>query len=216
MATTMTATLFYLLHYPSTLDRLHREINGTFPSLEDIVIGPQLTSCTYLRACLDEALRLNPPLGGVLPREVLHGGITIDGDFFPAGTDIGTPLYALQRQEKYFRHASRFEPQRWLVEKTDPGSTAYGDAALAQSAFGPFSLGPRRCPGKEMAYVEMMLALARIVFVFEMRLDGESLDIEGNSARGSIQFQTRDNFVSQHDGPLVQFKRRCKLESNGD
>lgn len=68
MATTMTATLFYLLHYPSTLHLLRDEIDSKFHSADDIVMGPRLSSCIYLRACIDETLRLNPPVGGVLPR----------------------------------------------------------------------------------------------------------------------------------------------------
>ena len=202
MATTMTATLFYLLHYPSTLDRLTTEITTTFSSIEDIILGPQLTSCLYLRACIDEALRLNPPVGGVIPREVLPGGITIDGNVFPPGTDIGTPVYVLQRQEKYFRNATSYEPERWLE-----GSTTPREMEVQNSAFAPFSLGPRGCPGKTMAYAEMTVTLARVVYLFEMRLEGGGG--QGMGAAGEpVQFQTRDSFVSQHDGPWVQFRRR--------
>ena len=86
-----------LIEYPSTLDRLRKEVDSPFSLIEDIVVGPQLNSCVYLRACLDETLRLNPPFGGVLPREILNDGAIIDGNFYPAGTDIGTSLYALQR-----------------------------------------------------------------------------------------------------------------------
>lgn len=152
MATTMTATLFYLLHYSLTLDRLRKEVDSTFAWVEDIVMGPQLNSCIYLRACLDETLRLNPPVGGVLPREVLNGGAIIDGDFYPAGTDVGTSLFALQRQEKLFRNALSYEPQRWLETE---GSGNEEKSASTAAAFAPFSLGPRGCPAKGMAYAEV-------------------------------------------------------------
>ena len=49
MATTMTATLFYLLHYPSTYERLRKEIDNAFQKMEDIVMGPKLNHCIYLR-----------------------------------------------------------------------------------------------------------------------------------------------------------------------
>ncbi|KAL8841180.1 MAG: hypothetical protein Q9170_001034 [Blastenia crenularia] len=206
MTTTMTATLFYILHLPSTMDRLYAEIDSTFTSLEDIVMGPQLTSCRYLRACLDESLRLSPPVGGILPREVLHGGITISGNFFPQGADIGVPIYALQRQEKYFLNATSYEPQRWLVEKSDTTSV-YGDVTQAYSAFSPFSLGPRGCPGKSMAYSEMMVTMARIVWLFEMKLTGQE-DFARKRADGAVEFKTWDSFTSTHDGPVVSFRKR--------
>ncbi|KAL9593580.1 MAG: hypothetical protein Q9219_007485 [cf. Caloplaca sp. 3 TL-2023] len=208
MATTMTATLFYLLHHRPILNRLYNEIDDRFSSVEDIVMGPELNSCHFLRACLDETMRLSPPVGGILPREVLQGGIIIDDNFFPEGTDIGTPIYALHRQEKYFHKASSYEPQRWMVDKSDP-ITEYGDVSLAYSAFQPFSLGPRGCPGKGLAYAEMMVTVARMVHLFEMRLvdDGESVRL---GEKGEIGFLTWDSFTSTHDGPRVQFRTREK------
>ncbi|KAL8789819.1 MAG: hypothetical protein Q9195_006654 [Heterodermia aff. obscurata] len=195
MATTLTATIFHLLHNPSTLTRLRTELDRTFSSATAIVIGPKLNTCTYLRACLDESLRLNPPVGGVLPREVLHRGLTINNNFFPPGTDIGVSLYALQRQEKYFTSPEVYEPARW----------AGGEGFTATTeAFAPFSLGPRGCPAKGMAYAEMMVVLARMVFLLEMRLVPGSELVEQKPAR----FMTKDFFVSTHEGPVVQFRRR--------
>lgn len=210
MATTMTACLFYLLHYPPTFEQLRNEIDEVFNSVEEIKMGPQLESCRYLKACLDETLRLSPPVGGVLPREVLRGGMTIDGNFFPAGTDVGVSLYTLQRQEKYSHNALFFQPQRWMVEDTD--TDHHETAMLAQSAFSPFSLGPRGCPGKGMAYGEMTLTLARIVFLFDMRLESNPPRI-GKESQEPALFQTRDCFVSAHDGPVVEFRPRVKTES---
>ena len=198
MATTMTATLFYLLHNPSTFEKLQDELQGKFSSTEVIVMGSELNSCVYLRACLDETMRLNPPVGGVLPREVLKGGVTIDGNYFPVGTDVGTSLYALQRQEKYFSDPLSFKPERWLANESLDNSTAWS----------PFSLGPRGCPAKTMAYAEMMVIMARIVFLFEMRLEAQSLEKGGEVNTEPRLFQTKDYFVSTHDGPVVQFKKR--------
>lgn len=202
MATTMAATLFYVLHYPATLTQPYAEIDSTFSNMDEIVIGTQLTSCQYLRACIDETMRLSPPVGGGLPREVLAGGITIEGNFFPEGTDISVPIYALHHKEEYFRNADIFDPQRWLDQKKE-GT----DAADTYSAFNPFSLGPRGCPGKALAYAEMMPTLARMVWMFEMRLDGGTEVGEDEP----VLFKTRDHFVSVHDGPHVQFKRRKQV-----
>lgn len=210
MATTMTATLFYLLHYPSTLDRLRKEIDRVFPKVEDIVMGQQLNSCAYLRACLDETLRLNPPVGGILPREVLKGGATVEGNFFPAGTDIGTSLYAIQRQEKYFRNALLYEPERWI----DQDLLNNGEISTAtHPAFAPFSLGPRGCPAKAMAYAEMMVTLARMVFALDIQLErGVSRCGGGPNEMLPPQFRTNDFFVSTHDGPMVQFRKRERTD----
>ncbi|KAI8208912.1 FAD-linked oxidoreductase apf9 [Colletotrichum sp. SAR 10_86] len=63
-STTLAATLFYLSGNASAYARLCHEIRSTFDSVEDIRIGAKLSSCNYLRACIDEALRMSPPVGG--------------------------------------------------------------------------------------------------------------------------------------------------------
>ena len=73
-------------------------------------------------------------------------------------------------------------------------------------AFAPFSLGPRGCPAKAMAYAEMMVVLARLVFSLEMRLAPGSRVIGPAPAR----FVTKDYFVSTHEGPVVQFRKRAR------
>lgn len=95
MATTISSTLFYLLHNPGAFEKLITEILTSFASpgsLESIRGSPALQSCTYLRACIDESLRMSPSVGGILPREVLPGGIDIDGQHFPPGVDVGVPI----------------------------------------------------------------------------------------------------------------------------
>ncbi|KAJ0347408.1 hypothetical protein KNSL1_006460 [Colletotrichum chrysophilum] len=49
----------------STLSKSEiRAESATLVVAEDIRIGAKLSSCNYLRACIDEALRMSPPVGG--------------------------------------------------------------------------------------------------------------------------------------------------------
>lgn len=75
--------------------RVLAEVFKTFRDIDEICIGPQLNSCRFLYACIDEALRLSPPVGTMLPREILGGGLTVDAQFFPAGVNIGVPGYGI-------------------------------------------------------------------------------------------------------------------------
>ncbi|KAL9128641.1 MAG: hypothetical protein Q9217_002737 [Psora testacea] len=94
-STAISSTIFYLLHNPSCLTKLANEIRTTFDHTEEIRGGSKLSNCRYLRACIDEVLSMSPGVGGILLREVLPGGITIGGVFYPPGDDIGVPIYAL-------------------------------------------------------------------------------------------------------------------------
>ncbi|MCJ1251964.1 hypothetical protein MMC30_009202 [Trapelia coarctata] len=232
-STVLTATLFYLLHNPRTLTTLTTEIRSTFPTLEAIRSGPTLHSCAYLRACLDEAMRFSPPIGGIMPREVLAGGAVIDGEFFPEGVDVGVPHYALHHHETYYPDSFIYRPERWIVggekgltEKVvvgkevaeREGNEGYGTeetVKLAQSAFCAFSIGPRGCVGKGMAYMEMSIILARVLWLYDVRLQAGSVLGEGNESfaegrRRRGEFQLIDTFVSKADGPMVEFKLRAE------
>ena len=65
-STAISAALFYLSRDPAALSIVTREIQNAFPDLKSIRQGPALASCTYLRACLDEAMRLSPPAPGTI------------------------------------------------------------------------------------------------------------------------------------------------------
>ena len=216
--TATTAAIFYLLHYPSALIRLAVEIRSAFSDVEEICIGTQLSSCQYLYACIDETMRLTPSVGSTLMREVLAGGLVVDGEWFPPGTDMGVPHYTLHHHEAYFAKPFEFKPERWLSgdlnfpNTTGPGSVE-SERALAASAFTPFGFGRTSCIGKYLAYQEISLTLARMIWLYEMRIQPGSTLGEGNEKLGlgrqrKNEFQTLDRFVSMHDGPMVEFKRR--------
>lgn len=91
----LAATLFYLSRNTTAYTKLAHEIRTTFSSVEDIVSGPTLRSCTYLRVCIDESLRLSPPVSAAPWRVVKTGDAQIDVEDIPSGTFVGTCLYAL-------------------------------------------------------------------------------------------------------------------------
>jgi cytochrome P450 len=215
-STAMAATLFYLVRNSHALSTVTKEIRDKFSSVEDIVHGPALGSCTYLRACIDEAMRLSPSVGGILPREIQAGGMTVDGHVLPAGVVVGTPHYTIHHNEDYFPAAYSYLPERWLSGASNPVSgkvTSEQDVALAQSAFCPFSVGPRGCIGKAMAYAEMTTTLARTIFLYDMRKAvGVEDPGEGRPGRGwgrhrASEFQLVDTFTSAKTGPMVEFRK---------
>lgn len=207
----LAATFFYLSHDPVVLKKVTDEVRSTFDAagVDAIRSGPLLNSCTYLRACIDEALRLFPPLPGVLPREVMPGGINIDGHDIAPGTTVGVAAYAIHHNEKYFPSPYAYKPERWLVP-VDSKATKES-VEVAQSAFCPFSLGTRGCIGKNMAYMELMTTMARAVFLFEMKLAstlGEGSPDLGQGRQRRNEFQAFDLFVTFKKGPLIEFQPR--------
>jgi cytochrome P450 len=212
-STALAGAFFYLVHNETALKKATEEVRSAFQEVDDIVSGPKLSSCTYLRACIDEAMRLSPPVAGGLPRAVLPGGITIDNHEIAQGVDVCVPHYAIHHNEAYFPDAFEFRPERWIRDQAPVNLAEKLD--IAHAAFCPFSVGPRGCVGKGLAYVELSVTLARVLFVFDMRLTPGTSVGEGRpdlelGRRRTMEFQLKDTFTSLKDGPVVQFRKRVE------
>lgn len=64
-ATALSALFFYLSRNAEAYSKLANEIRTTFASHAEIKGGPKLASCRYLRASIEEALRMSPPVSSV-------------------------------------------------------------------------------------------------------------------------------------------------------
>ncbi len=164
--TIIAATIFYIVRNPRVYNKLTDEIRSTFTTVDEIRWGPRLSSCKYLRACLDEALRMSPPVPSELNREVLPGGIEIDGKLVPEGINVGTSIYSLHYNELAFPDPFLFRPERWI----DSERNSAADVAAAEQSFAPFSSGPRACVGKNLAYLELMVTMGRLLYRTDVRV----------------------------------------------
>ncbi|KAF2469067.1 benzoate 4-monooxygenase cytochrome P450 [Lindgomyces ingoldianus] len=212
-ATSLTATMFYL-SLPSQAHRLAkvvREIRSMFQSAEEIVHGPKLASCVYMKACIEEAMRLSPAGPSELPRQVRAGGITIKGYYYPEGTIVGTSGFANGRNEQVYGDSYTYRPERWIVDEA--AGVTQQDVDRARSNFHPFSLGPGNCVGKNLAMLELLAAVGRTLWRYDMRrapgstLGGGSPEL-GWGQRDPDQFHLVDAYVALHHGPMLQFRKR--------
>ncbi|KAI9052021.1 hypothetical protein LZ554_004275 [Drepanopeziza brunnea f. sp. 'monogermtubi'] len=206
----MSGTFFYLTHNPTILATVTREVRDAFAGgqVEDIVSGSKLNSCIYLRACLDESMRISPPVPGPLPREVCAGGAMIDGTMVPAGIDVSVGTWAIHHNKDYYPSPHTYNPSRWIAADSIPASAGYAgvaraDVEKAQRAFAAFSLGPRGCIGRNMAYIELTLAMARVLFLFDLELASTL----GEGGPGG-EWMTWDNFNAHKEGPVLRFVPR--------
>lgn len=209
-AIVISAAFFYLSRNPAVQEKVAREILSTFSSYDEIKAGAKLQSCKYLTAFLNEAMRMSPPVPAEPSREVLEGGMTVNGHYFPKGSLVSTALWAMHYNKDYYPSPLKFYPERWIVGEA--GSTAES-VALAESAFCAFSTGSRGCIGKNMAWLEMRIVMAKTIWKYEIKQDplnklgGGSADARpGRREEG--QYQTYEMFVSNRKGPIVQLKDR--------
>ncbi|GLA01342.1 hypothetical protein AnigIFM60653_011594 [Aspergillus niger] len=168
-ATALSAFTYYTLSRVSVYDRLVAEIRGTFDAYEQIDI-PSTAQLSYLNAVLQEMLRIYPPVAVTLPRVVPVNGAVIDGDFVPAGVTVGVNHFACYHDPRNFHRPQEFLPERWLPECQAQGPFSKD----CQKSCQPFSFGPRNCLGKNLAWAEMRLIAAKLLFLFDMEIDETS------------------------------------------
>ncbi|KAJ2993260.1 hypothetical protein NUW58_g1896 [Xylaria curta] len=209
----ISALLFYLTRNPECYRKLEQEIHSTFSSSSEIHGGPQLSDCQYLRACIDEALRISSPVNGTLWRELAADDdeskpFIVDGHVIPKGVQVGVNIYTLHHNPEYFPDPYTFMPERWL-------SGDEAEKRRMKEAFAPFQIGYRGCAGKPMAYLEASLVIAKLLWYFDFEAaPGEAGHVGGGIVDDKTgrhrpgEFQMYDIFASAHDGPMLVFKPR--------
>ncbi|KAH6612218.1 cytochrome P450 [Chaetomium sp. MPI-SDFR-AT-0129] len=180
-ASLLSGVTYHILANPAVLARLTHEVRTAFTHSSDITIAA-VSRLPYLLACLNEALRRHPPTLSNLPREAHEGGESIVGGWVPQGTVLEIQQYAMNHSSQHWHDAMEYRPERWLNkfvndvsgETVDMGEKdADGDRLEVMQTF---SVGPRNCVGRNLAYAEMRLILARMVFEFDMELSESSKD----------------------------------------
>ncbi|PKY04603.1 cytochrome P450 [Aspergillus campestris IBT 28561] len=165
-ATLLSGVTYYLLTVPGVLETLQKEVRGSFRCEEEITWSA-VNQLKYTLAVLNEGLRMYPPAPFGFPRIVEEGDF-ICGRWVPGGTSVGVPMLATHRSPRNFKNPDEFIPDRYM------GDPAYEDDK--RHAVQAFSLGPRNCLGQNLAYAEMRLILARMIWNFDMELADDSRD----------------------------------------
>lgn len=161
-ATLLSGCVYQLLCNPSAMAKITSEIRSAFSSSNEIDLF-NVSKLKYTLAVLDETMRIYPPVPTQAARVVPKGGDTVEGKFLPEGTTIFVPQYAAYHLSSNFAKPFEFHPERFL------GAEEFKDDAFG--VMQPFSTGPRNCIGRNLAYSEMRLILAKVLYNFDLELD---------------------------------------------
>ncbi|KAJ2335600.1 hypothetical protein GGI00_001278 [Coemansia sp. RSA 2681] len=170
----MSWLLHYLMLYPEVYRKATAEVRSAFPRHHTITYVEGKARLPYIDACLYESMRIRAGTGFPLPRVVPEGGVTIQGHFLPAGTEIGVSVSGSNYHQSSWRSPRRFMPERFL------------DDEKAKYSVLTFSSGPRICPGRNLALYEMMTIIANLLKDYDFSLPPgalftpDRLDIHGD------------------------------------
>ncbi|KAI0810998.1 cytochrome P450 [Irpex lacteus] len=159
-----TAILVYcvlaMLHYPDTLCKAQAELDrevgrARAPTFEDSKNLP------YIRAIVRETLRWRPPVTLVLPHAATEDG-WYDGYFIPKGSMVVGNVW----DPSVYPDFDTFRPERFLDESGQVKTAPPDTHNMGHTSYG---FGTRICPGRHFANQELFIAIAMMLWSFDIR-----------------------------------------------
>lgn len=150
---TLSWLVYFMTEHPEVQHKMQQEADAV---LGEEKIPPDLSAIeklTYIEAVIHETMRLKSP-APLLCMET-NMDVELDGLKIPKATPVMLINRCGALQEENFTDARLFKPERWLESKPT-GCTHNRNASL------PFGSGPRFCPGRNLAMLEIKMAIAMV------------------------------------------------------
>lgn len=153
------------------------------PTAQQKILGDDKA---FIRSCSLETFRLLPT--AYLLARVISEDLELSGYDVKAGSIVICHTGTACRDEKNFKHATEFKPERWLGEEKPE--------TLSNSTYlvVPFGSGRRICPGKRLMEHILPLFLEEIVKNFEVEVC-HSLELQFEfllSSKGPVSMCFKD------------------------
>lgn len=153
--------LYYLTQNPEVLARAKAEVDALWGTSDnpEPAYG-DIAKLRYVRAVLDEALRLWPTAPGYL--RVARKDTVLGGRYrIKKGQWVLVVLPLVQRDPLVWPNPEEFDPDRF----------APGQMKGRAHAYKPFGTGQRACIGRQFALHEAVLTLAMILHRYDLAAD---------------------------------------------
>lgn len=150
--------------FPEVVTKAHDELDqvvgdGRVPTIDDI------KSLPYIRGIVKETLRWFPTTVSAALPHAATADDTIDGYDIPAGAGVLLAVWTVHNDPVVFPDPRRFEPSRHNVDLTVGESVQSSDLSGRIWTFGS---GRRICPGLHLAENTLCLAIARMLWAFDI------------------------------------------------
>lgn len=165
-----------LVRNPAVMAKAQAEVRDAFKGRNKIT-EQDLGSLSYLKLVFKEVLRLHTP-GPVLVPRVCREPCQIMGYDIPKGMVLFVNVWAICRDPKYWDEPEEFKPERFENNNLDYKGANY--------EYLPFGAGRRMCPGINLGFANMELALASLLYHFDWKLPNgmEPKDVDVSEVSG--------------------------------
>ncbi|KAG5438602.1 hypothetical protein PCANB_002708 [Pneumocystis canis] len=216
-AATGTWALLHLAEKPEYIKLLLKEQKRVFgDNLNDLTYD-HLKDLELLTCVIRETLRLHPPLHSIMrkvksPIPIENSPYIIPKDYYLLAAPGVSSI-----DEKYFKDALKFIPERWRYEKNTDNSDEidYGYGLVtkgASSPYLPFGAGRHRCIGEQFAYMQLGTIITTFVHELEWTLPKNQATIPEPDYTDNINKNTSQSYI-QHLDPEEIYVREEKIGS---
>jgi len=177
-ANAMAWLLFHLAIEPAAAAAAGAEADAVLGVHAIVEAFADLDALAYLEAAALESMRLKP----IAPVQGMRANVDLDlaGLHLPSGHLMFLLARVAATQASNFAQPLRFLPERWLrsgdAQAADAGDAGEGSAAGARSMFA-FGGGPRHCPGRYLAMVEIKMVISMVLRNFSLQLEAQAAPV---------------------------------------
>ncbi len=168
-------TIYLLLKHPEKSQLVKKEALKSQPSEK---INDLYKTYPYIKACIEEAMRLYPP--SWFRSRVVIKDVDINGVILPKGSLVWVSQYITHRDQNYWSSPEDFMPERFLNE-----------TKIVPFSYFPFSFGRHACIGREMAMTELVCIIRDLY----QNYDISSSHIEEIKPTASITIRPENDLV---------------------
>ncbi|CEL59858.1 Cytochrome P450 52A5 OS=Candida maltosa GN=CYP52A5 PE=1 SV=1 [Rhizoctonia solani AG-1 IB] len=220
-ASLLTFMVYVLALYPDTYDRLSKEVNDIVHEDRPSTFE-EIKSMRYLRALINETLRVFPPVPFNIRRSTNHPSVlpsnlsgAQNGLFlYPRCSITYSLLHIHRRKDIWGDDAEEFRPDRWLAEGSQKVHVTN------PFAFIPFNGGPRMCLGQNLAYLLVSHTIVELLrnFTWSLAPDLQPVNMprgwRGEPGRkGEEQCWPKSSLTLYSDGGLFVKLNKKQIDS---
>jgi cytochrome P450/nitrite reductase/ring-hydroxylating ferredoxin subunit len=161
--------MYFMAKYPEVQRQMQAEADAVLADTATVTEYQKTRELRYIEAVAHETMRFKP-VATFLALQAARD-VTVSQIRMPEGTPVFLLLRPKGLEDSEFEEAIQFRPERWL-------NYARHENPHHRKSFLPFGGGPRLCPGRSLALLEIKMAVSMICRHFDVVRTEPSRSIE--------------------------------------
>ena len=184
----------YLAMNPEIQRKAQQEIDDVVGNGDRPVEFADRTSLPYIQALIQDLIRI----ADIHPIGVVHSpseDVEMDGFLIPKGSFVFPNFHHIHHDPMYWEKPNELYPEHWL--------DAEGNFISKREGFLAFGVGKRKCPGQEVAQMELFTFLSNLLKNFTFKLTPEDTGKIESTAGVVVSPKPYPIILESRDTPLI-------------